>query len=206
MRHLTRLYPKRWRERSVAEIVTFIERQRIRVRGVIHLLRGALDAPLHPELVARLVFVPAIGFRPGETRTLFEPATAIEDDTHLMVLAIAAAPDRTDVQVEWQRTGNPAACPPGSHMLSASPGASLHPAVSAALVVGTSRLDAIAPMLRSAFTSSLREIRATQTMTFPPLPQVASTAELVVRGGEHEWPVPFTLVPGRVTATPLAVE
>jgi hypothetical protein len=153
------------------------------------------------------VFVPAIGFRPAGTRTLVEPVVTIEDGAHLTVIAVAAAPDRTEVSVEWKRTGDPVRCPPGSRVWTYSrASASLDPGLTAALMVGTNRLDAITPIWRGAYSASHSEIRVAHTMTFPPLPNDAATAELLVRDGDDEWRAPFTLVPGRVLATPLAVE
>jgi len=67
--------------------------------------------------VKQLVFAPLIGFRPAGTRTLREPAETTADGTRLMVLAAAAAPDQTDVVIEWERTGDPATCPPDSQLL-----------------------------------------------------------------------------------------
>jgi hypothetical protein len=55
--------------------------------------------------VKQLVFVPTTGFRPEGTRTLREPAETTADGTRLIVLAAAAAPDRTDLVIEWERTG-----------------------------------------------------------------------------------------------------
>src|SRR5712692_10779075 len=67
-----------------------------------------------------LVFVPPIGFRPADTRTLRERVATTVDATELSVVALAAAPSRTDVIVEWNRTGNPAVCPPQSRILAHS--------------------------------------------------------------------------------------
>jgi hypothetical protein len=62
MKRLARLYPKRWRERYGAEIDAFIERRRVTPRAVLDLMRGIIDAHLHPELARELV-LPGIWFR-----------------------------------------------------------------------------------------------------------------------------------------------
>lgn len=151
-----------------------------------------------------LVFVPTIGFWPSGTRTLRERAETMEDDTRLTVLAAAAAPDRTEVRVEWDRTGDPVTCPPGSQILAPSD-APLDSSVTATLVIGTSRLDAIT-IARGGYHASKEAIGAIQAITFPPLPDDAGGAELRVSEGAHEWRVPFTLELGGVVATPLAAE
>lgn len=51
-RSLLSLYPHRWRQRYEEEIGVLLEDGPLRVAVVIDLLRGALDAHLHPELVA----------------------------------------------------------------------------------------------------------------------------------------------------------
>ncbi len=117
---------------------------------------------------ATLVFDPFIGFRPARTRKLSERAETAEDDTRLMVLAVAAAPDRTDVVVEWERTGDPATCPPDSQLLVHSNMAPLEKGLTAALVVGTSGLNAIT-MSRRAYHLSQGSIGAVDAITFPPL-------------------------------------
>src|SRR5207247_9025647 len=103
MKHLLRLYPRNWRDRYGAEIGALVERQRLSVKGLLDLLKGAADAHLHPALAAQHVFVPTIGFRPAGTRTLLERAETSADDTHLTILAVAATPERTELMVEWER-------------------------------------------------------------------------------------------------------
>ncbi|MGH2492126.1 MAG: hypothetical protein ACRDF9_11510, partial [Candidatus Limnocylindria bacterium] len=201
MKHLVRLYPKRWRERYGGEITSFLERQRISAAGIGDLLRGAVDAHLHRALGRQLVFVPTIGFRPGGTRTLLERAETVKDDTHLTVLAVAASAERTDVIVEWERTQDPATCTPGS----APPPASAAPpdlTLTATLITGTTRHDALT-MERNAYDSLGWAIR---TMTFPPLPQSTERTELRISDGLREWRVPFMLVTGHIAARPIAVE
>jgi len=208
MKHLIRLYPKRWRDRYAAEIGALVQRERASVGGILDLVRGAIDARLHPALAQQLVFVPTIGFRPAGTRVLLERAMTTEDDTHLTVLAVAATPDRTELTVEWERTTDAAACLPAS----APPRPDLPPpssttkppplrTLSAALAVRTERFDAT-NMERTSYNSMGWEVR---TMTFPALPMDARSIELVVGDGAREWRAPFTLVPARVGAAPLAV-
>jgi hypothetical protein len=201
VKHLVRLYPKRWRDRYAAEITALVQRERASVGGVIDLLRGAIDARLHPALAQQLVFVPTIGFRPRGTRTLLERAETTENDTHLTVLAVAASPERTDMIVEWERTADPAVCTPGS----APPPASAPPpdlTLSAALIAGATRHDALT-MERSAYNSLGWAIR---TMTFPPLPPATERIELRISDGLRDWRVPFRLVAGHIAARPIAVE
>jgi hypothetical protein len=152
-----------------------------------------------------LVFVPLIGFRPAGTRTLREPAETMSDGTRLMVRAAAAAPDRTDVVVEWERLGDPATCPPGSQLLVHSNSAPMEKGLTAALVIGTSRRDATA-MRRRKLEVSHPSIGAIDVVTFPELPGDAEIAELRITDGGTEWRVPLALVPGDINATALNVE
>jgi len=85
---------------------------------------------------SQLVFVPLIGFRPSGTRVLRERAETTANGTRLIVLATAAAPDRTDLVIEWERTGDPATCPPDSTLLTHSNMAPLENGLTAALVAG----------------------------------------------------------------------
>jgi len=151
-----------------------------------------------------LVFVPTIGFRPSSTRTLRERAETTEGGTRLIVLAVAAAPDTTEIRVEWERTGDPVTCPPDSWIFAPSR-APLAGSVTAALVTGTGRLEAITITQRG-YHASHDTIGASHAITFPPLPEDAAGAELRVSEGADEWRVPFTLERARVVATPLAVE
>lgn len=152
-----------------------------------------------------LVFVPTIGFRPVGTRTLREPAETTADGTRLMVLAAAAAPDRTDLVIEWERRGDPATCPPGSQLLVHSNIAPLENGLTAALVVGTDRLPAIT-MRRRAMQVSVPSISAVHALTFAAMPRGADGVELKIGEGGSEWRVPLDLSPSQVTATPLAAE
>ena len=195
MRHLVRLYPKRWRDRYGAEIAALLEQPRMTT--VVDVLRGAIDAHLHPTLSTPLVFVPALGFRPGTTRTLLERAETSRDDTHLVVLAVAASTEKTEVLVEWERTQDPATCTWTGPSMEAPPDLTL----TAKLVAGDIELEATT-MIRKAYTTlgwAIREI------TFPPLAPRARDVELLVSDGQRVWRVPFTVVPGRTQATPLSV-
>src|SRR5882762_955056 len=113
------------------------------------------------------------------TRTLVEGGEVTEDGTRLIVRAVAAAPDKTEVLVEWERTGNPAACAPGSHLLVHTTTAPLEKGLSAELVSGATTLKAFA-MAQRGFHMSFQTIGAVHTITFPPLPNGADGAELVV--------------------------
>lgn len=72
MKSLLRLYPRRWRERYGAELEAFLDATPWSPRLLLDLLKGAVDANLHPDLAVRRfaltgppadVFVPNIGFR-----------------------------------------------------------------------------------------------------------------------------------------------
>ena len=153
----------------------------------------------------RLVFVPLIGFRPAGTRVLRERAETTADGTRLMVRAVAAAPDRTDIVVEWERTGDPATCAPDSQLLVHSNLAPLEKGLRAALVVGTNRLSAIT-MRRRAMQMSIPLISAVDALTFAEIPRDADGVVLHISEGGSEWRVPLELILGEVNASHLAVE
>jgi hypothetical protein len=153
----------------------------------------------------RLIFVPAIGFRPVGTRTLRERAETTANGTELAVLAVAAAPDRTDVVIEWELTGDPATCPPDSQLLTYSNSAPLGHGLTVTLAAGTRRLDALT-MRRRAFHSSYVSIGAIDALTFPALPDDADAAELRVSESAREWRVPFGIALGEVNAAVLGAE
>ena len=164
-----------------------------------------VDAKARSTLTTPLVFVPTIGFRPVGTRTLRESTETSANGTKLMVLAVAAAPDRTDVVIEWELTGNPATCPPDSQLLAHSNSAPLEHGLTVALVAGAHRLDAIT-MRRRAYQLSLPCIGAVDAITFPALPEHVHRAELSVSEGGQGWHVPFALVPGQLNATACTAE
>ncbi len=122
-----------------------------------------------------------------------------------MVLAGAAAPERADVVVEWELTGDPATCPPDSQVLAHSNMRPLERGLTAELVVGASRIGATT-MVRRAYHSSHGSIGAIDAISFPRLPTSTETAELCVSEGAREWRVGIGLVPGEVNATALAPE
>lgn len=136
---------------------------------------------------------------------LRERAETTADGTTLMVLAAAAAPDRTDIVVEWERRGDPAICHPDSQLLAHSNMAPLERGLEAELVVGTNRHSA-AGMRRRSFHLSHPSIGAVDALTLPPLPRDAERAELRVTEGGTEWRVPIALVPGELNATALNAE
>ncbi len=153
----------------------------------------------------RLVYVPLIGFLPPGTRTLAKSAESTVDGTRLIVLAVAASPDRTDAVVEWERAGDPATCPPGSRILAYSVRAPLDEGVSASLLIGSKELTATA-MTQRGYHGSVPNIGAIHALTFPRLPQEAGGAELQVREDAREWRVALTLGPSQIAAMPVAAK
>ena len=152
-----------------------------------------------------IVFVPLIGFRPGGTRTLRAPVETTADATQLIVRAIAAAPDRTDVVVEWRRTGDPVTCPPDSKLLVHSNRAPLQNGLVAQILTRGNWLDALA-MRRRAFHMSLGAIGAVDELTFPALPADVDEAELRLCESTTVWRVPLALPDGGIAGTALNAE
>jgi hypothetical protein len=67
---LVRFYPARWRERYSEEIADLLATELPSVPRAVDILRGLIDAHLHPELVhSALAAVPAPGERSAEMRT-----------------------------------------------------------------------------------------------------------------------------------------
>ena len=67
---LVRFYPARWRERYGEEIADLLATEPPSVPRAVDVLRGLIDAHLHPELVdSALAAVPAAGERSAEMRT-----------------------------------------------------------------------------------------------------------------------------------------
>src|SRR5688500_17431892 len=68
---LVRFYPARWRERYGEEIADLLATERPSVPRAVDMVRGLLDAHLHPELVdPALAAVPVAGERSAKMRTL----------------------------------------------------------------------------------------------------------------------------------------
>src|SRR5438552_17270888 len=66
---LVRFYPASWRERYGEEIADLLATEPPSVPRAVDLLRGLIDAHLHPELVdSALAAVPAAGERSAEMR------------------------------------------------------------------------------------------------------------------------------------------
>jgi len=53
MRALVRLYPRRWRDRYESEILALLDERPMSIADGIDLVRGALDAHLHPQVPGR---------------------------------------------------------------------------------------------------------------------------------------------------------
>ena len=67
---LLRFYPARWRERYGEEIADLLASEPPSVPRAVDMVRGLIDAHLHPELVdSALAAVPAAGERSAEMRT-----------------------------------------------------------------------------------------------------------------------------------------
>ena len=160
---------------------------------------------LAPRATSQLVFVELIGFRPGGTRVLHDRVETTANGTRLIVLAAAAAPDRTDVVIEWERRGDPASCPPDSNLLTHMNVTPLENGLTATIVIGTTELSATT-MRRRAMHVSGRTIGATDAITFPPLASATDKVELHLNEGPREWHVSLDLAPGGVEAAALAAE
>ena len=52
MKWVLQLYPPRWRQRYGAELAELIASQPVSIGGTLDLLAGAIDAWIHPELIA----------------------------------------------------------------------------------------------------------------------------------------------------------
>ena len=52
MKWLLQLYPPRWRQRYGAELAELIASRPFSIGGTLDLLAGAIDAWIHPELIA----------------------------------------------------------------------------------------------------------------------------------------------------------
>lgn len=122
-----------------------------------------------------------------------------------MVLAAAAARDRTDVVIEWERTGDPATCPPDSQLLWHTNSQPLEHGLTVDLLVGTGRVSAIR-MARRAYHSSHPSIGAIDAVSFGSLPAGTSAAELLVTEGEREWRAQLAVVPRDANASALTAE
>jgi hypothetical protein len=158
-----------------------------------------------PPLAAQLVFVPLIGFRPVGTRALREPTETTANGTRLIVLAATAAPDRTDVVIEWERSGDPATCPADSMLLTYTNSQPLEHGLTVDLLVGAGRVSATG-MARRAFHASNPSIGAIDAVSFGPLPAGTDTPELLVTEGEREWRAPLPLVSLDANASALTAE
>jgi hypothetical protein len=194
MKQVIRLYPRRWRQRYGAEMISLVARQRTTLAGIVDLLRGAFEARL--RVGNGLVYVPMIGFRPVGTRTLLGDATTEQNRTRLTVLAVAASRERTDVVVEWQREPDAPACRPGHYL--AAPGASPDPASAAILTGGlTIRAESIAP---GAYGAGMYGTHAIHTLSFPAIDSAQASVDLRLNEGDREFRVPMALTPAVIRA------
>jgi len=195
MKHLVRLYPRRWRRRYEAEISALVARERPTIAGIVDLIRGALDARAHAWDDS--VYVPMIGFRPAGTRTLTGVPSVEHEDTRLTVVAVAASPLGTDVLVEWHRAADATACAPGQYLAQsfATP-----PALSsAALHVRGTQVMAELIALR-AHGSSTHGTHALHKMRFPAIDAAATAMILRIREADHEFSPEVVLAPAPIHA------
>lgn len=152
----------------------------------------------------QLVFVPRIGFRLVGTRTLTEPRETFANETRLRLLSVAAAADRVDVVVEWER--DPALCAADAQVVAALRHDERRPLDRMTMTLDDEHdeVSAIASTrLAYAFGS---EWKAAQTITFPPPTGGATQCELRVSQDGQNWRVPFTLGPADRNARALGVE
>jgi hypothetical protein len=169
-------------------MTALVSRQRISLARLVDLLRGVVDAHLHPS--DHLVFVPVLGFRPSGTRMLLDRATIEHDETRLTAVAVAAAPGRTDVVVEWERPPDAKACVPGDYLAASR----TRPPnlASAVLVVDGISLPA-SYIVRGAYGTGMDGTHAVHTMSFPPISAASLEIDLRVKEGEHEFRLPLVL-------------
>lgn len=158
-----------------------------------------------------LVYVPAIGFRPGGTLTLHAPAEKTRGDTRIRVVAAAAAPGRVDVLIEWRTNyDRDADCPPlaAALMSQSAPDRTFTARIVVdATILPATRIERRACSFGSAPAPPPRHmVQATQALTFPALPQTDRPVELRIGTGAEEWPVPLDLGAHEITAIPLAAE
>jgi len=86
-RAILRLYPAAWRDRYRGELEDLLWRRRVRAADLADLLRGALDARLHPQVHPALqVAAPAIGPIPVSTMVR-RPAYGIVEPAPLSVIS-----------------------------------------------------------------------------------------------------------------------
>ncbi|HUQ41371.1 MAG TPA: hypothetical protein VM052_02605 [Candidatus Limnocylindrales bacterium] len=149
-----------------------------------------------------IVFVPAVGFRPAGTRVLREQSDTTQEGTRLIVLAAAAAPERTDVVIEWERS-DPASCAPDSQLLVHSNMRPLEHGLTAELVTDGVVLAAAAMHRR--FFHFGASAGAIDAITFPAIPDEADSVELRVAEGSTMWRVPLALGAGGANAAAIDV-
>lgn len=108
MRSLLRLYPRRWRERYGAELEAFLDATPWSPRLLLDLLKGAVDANLHPDLAVRRfaligppaqVFVPNIGFRSTGLR-LEHPLRHLDGDRTLTINHLVCTSSMVDISFD----------------------------------------------------------------------------------------------------------
>lgn len=119
MKRLVRLYPRGWRDRYGDELHEFLARRGAGLGTTLDLIRGAIDAHLHPELITHrafsavapggtpadeLVFVPRIGFRSVHALGTRANVVARQDGR---TLTAAITPDRDGVRLQFTVIGIP---------------------------------------------------------------------------------------------------
>jgi hypothetical protein len=198
VKHLLRLYPRRWRRRYAVEVEELVKSHRLSLPAVVDLLRGALDERLRRG--DALVFVPSLGFRPLETRVLQGASAAERDGTTLHAVALAASPEVTDVIVEWVRPSDAAKCAPGPYLSAVPP---QPPELgSAKLAYGGVVKDA-QHIHRGSFAMGADGIHAFHTIRFPAVPRDVSAIELCVREGASTFALSLRLATAATRARTL---
>ncbi|TMD60909.1 MAG: hypothetical protein E6I87_04800 [Chloroflexi bacterium] len=201
MKRLISLYPERWRERYRAEIEALIADRTFDLRVALDLLKGALDAHVHPELVrsglllsaagADRVFVPGMGFRAAEGGlTLKQPVEVRRGEVSLWLGRIVSA-ERTDVDFAFS---------PIDALLAPQPSPTPWIGWTVELRDSTGRVYR-AGGRGAGGTLGRVSIRA----TFEPIAPEIRHAELRVDGPFGRWEIPFDLVPLAESEAPHAI-
>lgn len=195
MRRLLALYPKRWTERYGAELAAFIESRTASVGPALDLLRGAIDAHLHPELAqVRFaftgvpgddVYIANVGFRPAGVR-LERPFSIERGGRTLTIVELVATEKGTDLLYEFT-------CLPEERKNPDIVGRSSERVV---LRDGESEYGCDPKSFGSSQTSAAKGWATERRVGLLPIPLEPRRIELMLSGKiVGEWSVPLDLVP-----------